>query len=211
MTRWHVGGTAKTAIAALLFASCATAQATTIDVTIDSPSFSGVAAVLAFDFIDGGPPDNTVTLSSLTSDGTPDSTSTSGNVTGSGPWIFSDVGSSFFNELLVTFNPMGTSLSFSFTASDNSPAGSVPDAFSMYVFDSSATLPLITTNDPTGANALFLFNIGQGGTSVFRVDETGFAVTATVVPEPESATLVLWGALALFVGRRNGRSRRPAP
>src|SRR5881394_4053563 len=108
-------------------------HATVFNVTIDSTSLSGATAVLAFDFIDGGPPDNTVTLSALTSNGTQDSTSTTGNVTGTGPWTFSDAGGSFFNELLVTFNPMGTSLLFSFTTTDNAPdAGSSPDAFSMY-------------------------------------------------------------------------------
>ena len=214
MTRKERGVSGGLVLATFLIALSSLTYATTIDVTIDSTSLNGLPAVLAFDFIDGGAPDNSVTLSSLTSDGTLDSTSTTGNVTGAGPWTFSDAGGSFFNELLVTFNPMGTSLSFSFATTDHAPAGgSVPDAFSMYVLDSSATLPLITTDDPTGADALFLFNIGQGGTGVFRVNETGFAITATVVqaiPEPGSAALVLWGALALFVGLRNWRSPRLA-
>ena len=212
MTRKERGVSGGLVLATFLIALSSLTHATTIAVTIDSMSLNGLPSVLAFDFIDGGAPDNSVTLSSLTSDGTLDSTSTTGNVTGSGPWIFSDFGASFFNELLVTFNPMGASLSFSFATTDNAPAGgSVPDAFSMYVLDSSATLPLITTDDPTGADALFLFNIGQGGTGVFRVNETGFAITATVVqaiPEPGSVALVLWGALALFVGLRNRRSAR---
>jgi|SRR5690348_192693 len=203
-------GMGTTAMAAFVMAACSLARATTIDVTIDSTSLSGQPAVLAFDFIDGGPPANTVTLSALTSNGTLDSTSSTGNVSGSGPWIFSDAGPSFFNELQVKFNPMGTSLSFSFTTTDNaSSAGSLPDAFSLYVLDSSGALPLITTDDPTGADALFLFNLGaareHGGP--FTPNEAGFSITATPVPEPGSAALVLWGALGLAVRLRKLRSR----
>jgi hypothetical protein len=187
------------------------AHATTIDVAIDSSFLNGVPAVLAFDFIDGGQPDNTVPLGSLTSNGTLNSTATTGNVTGSGPWTFSDAGGSLFNELLVTFNPMGTSLSFSFTTTDNAPSpGSVPDAFSMFVLDSAAASTVITTNDPTGADALFLFSIGQGagGINVFAPAETGFSVSAApprTAPEPSLAALLLGGAAAWFADRRRKR------
>ena len=198
--------------AAFLLFAAPFGHATTFNVTINSTALNGVTAILAFDFIDGGPPDNTVTLSALTSNGTQDSTSTTGNVTGTGPWTFSDAGGSFFNELLVTFNPMGTSLLFSFTTTDNAPdAGSSPDAFSMYVVDSTATLPLITTDDPTGASALFLFNIGQGseGLTVYTPDQAGFSVSASSppspAPEPGTLFLLLAGAMALFARRRFAR------
>jgi hypothetical protein len=198
--------------AAFLLFAASVGHATTINVTIDSTALDGLTAVLAFDFIDGGSPDNTVTLSALTSNGTQDSTSTTGNVTGTGPWTFSDAGGSFFNELLVTFNPMGTSLSFSFTTTDNAPdAGSFPDAFSMFVLDSTATLPLITTDDPTTANALFLFNLGQGsaGLTAYTADQAGFSVSAssspTPAPEPGILPLLLAGAMALFARGRFAR------
>jgi hypothetical protein len=187
---------------------------TTIDVTLDTTSLSGATAVLAFDFIDGGPPDNSVMLSALTSDATQASTSSSGSVMGTGPWTFSDAGGSFLNELLVTFNPMGTALSFSFTTTDQSPApGSVPDAFSMFVLDSTGTSPLVTTDDPTQADALFLFNLGQGpeGLTVFSVDQSGFTVNASSVPtsapEPGVLALLLAGAMALFARGRSRGSR----
>ena len=60
--------------AAFLLFAVPFGHATTINVTINSTALNGVTAVLAFDFIDGGPPDNTVTLSALTSNGTQDST-----------------------------------------------------------------------------------------------------------------------------------------
>lgn len=205
MTRIHFGNAVRGAAAvAFLLVSVSLAHATTIDVSIDSSFLNGLPAVVAFDFIDGGTPDNSVTLSSLTSDGTLDSTSTTGNVTGSGPWTFSDAGGSFFNELLVAFNPMGTSLSFSFTTTDNAPSpGSVPDAFSMFVLDSTAATAVVTTDDPTGANALFLFNIGQGagGVNVYAPAQTGFSISAApprTVPEPSVPASLLGGAAAWF-------------
>jgi hypothetical protein len=194
------------------------ARATTIDITMDTSALNGVPAVLAFDFIDGGLPDNSVTLSALTSDGTQFSTLTAGNVTGGGPWTFSDAGGSFLNELLVTFNPMRTSLSFSFTTTDHPPApGSLPDAFSVFVLDSTGAFPLITTDDPTQADALFLFNLGQGpeGLTVFAVDQSGFTVDASSAPipapEPGIAALLLVGAMALLALGRFARLRIRAP
>lgn len=211
MTRIHFGKAGRGAAAvAFLLVSVPLARGTTIDVTIDSSFLNGVPAVLAFDFIDGGQPDNTVALSSLTSDGTPGATSTTGNVTGSGPWAFSDAGGSLFNELLVAFNPMGTSLSFSFTTTDNTPSpGSLPDAFSMFVLDSAAISTVIATNDPTGADALFLFSIGQGagGISVYAPTQIGFSVSAApprTAPEPPLAALLL-GAAAAWFGYRRGK------
>jgi hypothetical protein len=176
--------------------------ATTFNVVINSAGFSGSSATLAFDFIDGGPPSNTVTLSALTSNGTQGATSTSGSVSGNGPWTFSDA--SFFNELLVSFGPLGTSMSFSFTPSDNAPAGgSFPDAFSFFVLDSSATLPLVTTNAPGGSDALFEFDaiggLAQAGLSVYTPDQSGYSIRVsapTGMPEPGSLALLAAGFVA---------------
>lgn len=207
MARRHLNRSVTAAMAGLAIVSVL-AHATTIDVTVDTSFLNGLPAVFAFDFIDGGPPDNTVTLSPLTSDGTQGATSRTGNVAGTGPWTFSDAGGSAFNELLVPFNPMGTSLSFSFTTTDHPPTGPVPDGLSMFVLDASATSTLIKTNDPTGADALFVFGIGQGfaGTTQYEPEQTGFAVTLTPVrplPEPGSLALALLGTLTLFARRRN--------
>src|SRR5258708_1451581 len=104
-------------IAVLSILNGTNGEAATFDVAIDTTLLSGAPSVLAFDFINGGLPSNTVTLSNLTSNGTQVSAVSSGDVSGSGPWTFSD--SAFFNELLVTFDPTGTALSFSFTTTDN--------------------------------------------------------------------------------------------
>jgi hypothetical protein len=148
----------------------------------------------------------------LTSDGTAGSTSTTGNVTGSGPWTFSDAGGSFFNELLATFNLMGMSLSFSLSTTDHSPAlGSVPDAFSIVVLDASGTVPLITTDDPRGTNEVFVLDIGQGfaGVSVSTPDQEGFVVSAAPgvsLPEPGSAALLLAAVAGCLTLRRSQKS-----
>jgi hypothetical protein len=194
----------------LLFLAAA-AYATAFDVTVDSTSLKGSTAVLAFDFINGGPPDNTVNLSTLISNGTQGSTSIAGNVTGAGPWRFFDAGNSFFNELLVTFNPMGSALSFSFTTTDNAPPlGPFLDAFSFFVLDPFDLLPLITTNAPGGSGALFEFDItgqGIGGLSVFTPNEAGFSIQVTPqgVPEPGSLALLCAGVVALSVRKRSLR------
>jgi hypothetical protein len=177
--------------------------ASSFDVTIDSTALNGVDAVLVFDFIDGGPPDNAVTLSALTSNGTQGSASSMGNVSGSGPWTFSDAGSSFFNELQLPYNPMGSSLSFSFTTTDNPPdPGSVPDGFSFFILGTDALTPLITTDGP--ADALFLDSIGQG-LSVYTPDQTSFSIQVTPAqsaPEPVSLALLAAGLVALSARRR---------
>ena len=195
-------------LAVSLLFSAGGVHATAFVVTIDSTSLSGSTAVLAFDFIDGGPPHNTVNLSTLISNGTQGSTSTIGNVTGTGPWTFSDAGNSFFNELLVTFSQMGSALSFSFTTTDNAPdLGSFSDAFSFFILGIDLITPLITTDDPTGANALFLYSIGQGvqALNVYAPEQTGFSirvVPSQSAPEPGSLALLVVGVVALSMRKR---------
>lgn len=191
------------ALGGALFICSLYVRATTFNVSIGSAGFAGASATLAFDFVDGGPPSNTVILSALTSDGTQGASSTTGGVSGTGPWTITDT--SFFNELLVSFAPLGTSTSFSFTTTDNPPdPGSFPDSFSFFLLDSSAIFPLITTNAPGGSDALFevdMTGLGAAGLSVYTPDQSGFSIqvsTPGVMPEPGSLALLIVGFGALF-------------
>ena len=188
--------------------------ALTFDVVVSSStSFNGLPVTLAFDYIDGGSQDNTVTLSALTlsadwTDGTPVD-DPPGSVCGLDPtcpppWTFTDAGGACsFCELRVPFSAMGSTLSFSFTTTDNPPTDPAqsPDSFSFFMLDSNG-LPLFPTSDTTGADALFLFNIGGAGdcdlslcvySPVPAIE--GFSLSVTpVTPAPEPGTLALLAA-----------------
>ena len=53
----------------MILAGASSLRADTI-VTVDTSTLAGTSAQIAFDFIDGGPPSNTVTISGFTTDGT---------------------------------------------------------------------------------------------------------------------------------------------
>jgi hypothetical protein len=188
--------------------------ALTFDVMLtSSTSFNGLPVTLAFDFTNGGPPDNTVTLFALTlsadwTDGTPVDFPP-GSVCGpdptcAPPWTFTDAGDTcgFPCELQVPFSAMGTTLLFSFTTTDNPPdPGSSPDSFSFFFLDPNNLFPFLT-DDPSGADSLFLFSIGTGLSGPYSlVDDQGvkvpgfsLIVTPVVTPAPEPGTLALLAA-----------------
>jgi hypothetical protein len=200
------------AIGGALLGYAIAVSATTFNVSFNSTGMSGASAILAFDFIDGGPPSNSVVLSALTSNGTMGATSATGAVTGTARWTFTDT--SFFNELLVSLGPLGTATSFSFTTSDNAPAGgSQPDAFFFSILDPNTLLPLFPTGDSiSGEDALFEFDIGgeapcRASLCVYSPVPAiqGFSLTVTPVPSaPEPGTLAL---LAVGIGALFARGR----
>lgn len=185
------------------------AEARIFDVEIESSGLAKLDIQLAFDFIDGGPPPNTVTLGPITSVGGKQLPSfvAAGAVTGSdpGPWVFNDTFS--YSSLVIPFAPLGASASFSFATTDGPAEGLSPDAFSFFLLDPLTGLPLPTT-DPSGA--LFIVNIGAlDELSVFKLFDYGpqdFAIRVTpaveAVSEPATVALVATAMLLMAMHRR---------
>ncbi|HEY1240506.1 MAG TPA: NF038129 family PEP-CTERM protein [Bryobacteraceae bacterium] len=171
-------------------------------VSVDTSGLAGTAAQLAFDFIDGGPPLNTITISSFLTDGTLGGVFPSGGASGTllGTVVLSD--SDFFNEYLTDIT-LGSSFSFVFSATANGPdAGSLPDAFSLFLIDPNTGLPLFGTADPSGADSLVTLNIDgspTGALSVYSTSvKTGPPPAASAVPEPSMMWMLGVGLVPLL-------------
>jgi hypothetical protein len=200
------------AVCALSFGSTAEGAAS-YSVLIDTSAFAGMRAQLALDFIDGGPPSNTVSISGFATDGTLGSQSAVGGVSGTLPGAVLLADTAFFNEILIDITPASL-VSFVFTPSANGPDfGSLPDAFSVFLLDPDSGLSLIATLDPTGADSLLQFDIdgSLGGTSAVFSDRVTVSVTPFfVVSEPSSLALWLTGLTILTTTLRRRGSGEPS-
>jgi hypothetical protein len=184
-----------------------TAEGSPLPITINTSSVAGTQAVLAFDFIDGGTPGNTLTISGFTTDGVLGVGTSQGDVTGAlpGTLVFGD--SSFFNEYLQAI-VLGNTLGFTVDSSGNSadPAGT-PDAFALYFLDAGETASLFATSDPFGTNALIAYSVGASNPlEVFASDAVSVRVGSLAVAEPSTHALLataLMAAIAL-ARRRSG-------
>jgi PEP-CTERM motif-containing protein len=184
------------------------------NVIVNTTPLVGSGAQLAFDFIDGGAPANTVTISDFATNGILGSFTTIGSVTGNLPGTLTLAdrliigGSSFpsfFNEYLHNIT-LGTTLSFLLDATTNGPSGaSSPDSFSFFLLNPITNLSLVSTSDPTGSNALFVLDTDgspQGLLSVYSVSGGQTSAAVTAVPEPRSLLLMLFGLAGLIGWRR---------
>jgi len=186
------------------------AQAVPVRVTINTQALAGVPGQLAFDLVDGGDPHTIVDVSAFVSDSSLGSVTRTGAVTGDLTTRVKFTDNAFFNELLQDI-VFGSALSFVLDASTLAPvSNSFPDGFSLFLLDPATGNSLITTTDPTGPNALFLW--GSDSPSLISVFEgTGIDVAVTAVPEPD--TLALFGvgaAMLALVHARRRRSRQGA-
>lgn len=179
-------------------------------VVVNTTPLVGTEAQIAFDFIEGGAPANTATISGFTSNGILGSFTSVGSVNGNlpGTITLADTLSfgggsfpSFFNEYLHNIT-LGTTLSFLLNATTNGPTGaSSPDSFSFFLLNPTTNLSLVSTSDPTGANALFVLDLDgspQGRLSVYSVSGGQAAAFVTPVPEPSMLLLMLTGLAGLI-------------
>jgi hypothetical protein len=209
------------AIVTLSLHQTARAQAD-YDVTINTTSLAGTGATLTFDFIaGGGTQSNSVTISDFSTNGTLVAGGVnSGSVIGSLPGTATLTNSSFFNELQQGMT-LGSTISFQVDLTTNAPTGgSLPDTFSLFLLDPTATYSLVNTNDPTGSDSLTTVQIDGtkgGGLGVYSgsgpsVPVGVIAVTPTQAPELDAPPAL--SALTLFLGGLVvllGRSSRELP
>ncbi len=147
-----------------------------------------------------------MTIHSFTTDGTLASggNTNTGGATGDLPGDLSLTDSTFSNTSDRGIS-LGNSLSFQLSLTNNFAGGS-PDEFAFFILDSTDANPLVSTDDPTGANALFTVDLtgaSGGALSVFGSLTAGVAYTVTPtapgrVPEPGGLAVLGMGCALVW-------------
>ena len=199
-------------VAVLMFAT-ESARGGTISFDINTASLQNQVGILAVDLIDSASSTSSAVLSSYSSDATiATAPSLAGGASGTFPGTVMLVDSSFFNEYAVGLT-LGTVIHFSVSFTGAGPSGGeLPDSFSAFLLDPSTFLPIFTTNDPTGSDALFLYDftgVGDSGLAVYSSSVTT-SDSQNAVPEPGTFWLLgsgLFVALIRAVSSRVSRVR----
>src|ERR1035441_4591901 len=199
-------------LATLLTGLGSPAWADTLTISVDTSGLNGSAAQIALDFIGRTSPANTVTITNFLTDGSLGVQTPTGGGSGTPPGTVTlNDASSFFNEQLAGIK-LGNYFSFQVDTTNLGPtAGSFPDEFSLLLYDASFN-SLITTSDPTGANAIVTIDL-TGGTATTDTIYTSAATfgspSPTAVPEPASIVLfATFAGMILIVQRRRAGGLR---
>jgi hypothetical protein len=163
-------------------------------VTVDTSGYTSQNALVAFDFVDGGPPSNTFTISNFFTDGILGAQSTTGGVTGSLPGDITLTDTQVFNELSANVT-LGQKLVFDFHSTNLAPTGSFPDEFTLFLLNPTTQMSIIPSSDPTGAESLLAIDLVGGSNtqaSIYSPLVTlgpPSAVTPAPEPSPRAAPL----------------------
>jgi hypothetical protein len=114
---------------------------------------------------------------------------------------------SFFNEFSQAFVP-GATFTFQLDLTANADAGGTPDEFTFQLLDASGNE--VSTNDPSGSNALLIIDITGSALQpqTFTTTGDGFSIGPVLSASPEPATVwtaITGAAFVLFVRRYPAR------
>lgn len=171
-----------------LLAMAGPVSAASYDVKIETSDIAGTDVSIAFDLLAGGASSSSISIVDFATDGTLSLNPTIlGGVVGALPGEIALSTVDLFNEYLETIK-LGTSISFTFNISGTPPAsGATPDGFSFFLLNPIDGLPIFSTSDVTGSDALFLIAIDgtvSGALEVFSNTDVNSSVTWTVTPTP---------------------------
>lgn len=178
----------------LVSALLATNAVAAYEYTLDTSAWNGTSAILEIDLIDGAPTSAQVSFSAPLVDGV---------MQGSGGTLQDNFFFNFFDFSLVLGNSLSITLDIDVGTAP--PAGFLPDSVSLFLLDTNY-FPLFPTSDPTLADSLLQWDLGQGQPVPF----VGTVVADNhsgnnTVPEPRTS-LLLAGSLALMLRARLRRA-----
>jgi hypothetical protein len=171
-------------------------------VSIDTATLSGTAATLAFNLIDGdGVSNNVVSITNFATNGTLGAAVADppGAVTGALPGSTTLSDPVFFNALMQEIT-LDTTLTFTLALTESFAGGPLPDALAVFLLDAAGLASLVSTTDPTGADALFAVDITGAAFGALQTFTPMASVTA--IPEPSALLLLLTGLAGLLAYRR---------
>jgi hypothetical protein len=202
----------------MLSASSAAASPFSFSVVVNTTPLvgnPGAPFYLDFQLTDGsglGNSSNAITISNFDfgagSAGAAGTISTFGGGSGNLASSVSLTDSAFFNEFFQQFVP-GASLTFTVSGSSNVEPGLTPDAFAFSILDSNFfNIPTTGLGD-----SLVFLNLNKpsitAGDIQTAVSTSPAGISATVVPEPATLTLLLSGFFGAAVrGRKQQRTAR---